>query len=88
MFKPFANIDHFTPGIALARGLLIGAAAELLMSELGGIAGIFGMVQDFRANAAPDHRAGFLIGLIPGDEPLVGIWLEITPGHHGLAGFA
>ena len=36
--------DLFTPGVALAGGLLIGAAAALMVVLLGRVAGISGIV--------------------------------------------
>lgn len=84
MFTPFTHISHFTPGIALVGGLLIGAAAVLLMAGLGRIAGISGMVHGlFSGEPGRGWRASFLIGLIAGAALYVGIWPDDIPVRQG-----
>ena len=60
------DFAHFTPGTALAGGLLIGLAAAVLVLSLGRIAGISGIVggllQRPRGDAA--WRVAFLAGLL------------------------
>ena len=57
---------HFTPGLSLAGGVLIGLAAAWLVAFNGRIAGISGIVGGlFPAGAAErDWRAAFVAGLI------------------------
>jgi len=57
---------HFTPGLSLAGGVLIGLAAAWLVAFNGRIAGISGIVGGlFTASAAErDWRAAFVAGLI------------------------
>ncbi|MET3551288.1 YeeE/YedE family protein [Burkholderia sp. 567] len=57
---------HFTPGLSLAGGVLIGLAAAWLVAFNGRIAGISGIVGGlFTAGAAErDWRAAFVAGLI------------------------
>lgn len=73
----------FTPGAAIAGGLLIGVAILVLFHTLGRIAGVSGMITAaFRAGTLTGERAwrlAFLIGLLVGpllaialmDEPLI-----------------
>ncbi len=61
-------MTEFTPGSALAGGLLIGASASLLLILNGRIAGISGIVaglfqRDFREVA---WRAAFVVGVVLG----------------------
>ncbi len=62
------NIDwpHFTPATALAGGLLIGAAASLLVLARGRIAGISGIVAGLLHPQAGDvsWRIAFVAGLL------------------------
>jgi len=68
-----ASIDwsHFTPWSALAGGVLIGAAAALLVLLNGRVAGISGIVGGLFAPRAGDiaWRAAFIVGLLA--APLV-----------------
>lgn len=84
MVTPLTHITNFTPGIALAGGLLIGAGAVLLMAGLGRIAGISGMVHGlFSAESGRGWRASFLIGLIAGAAIYVAIWPSDIPVRQG-----
>ena len=62
--------DLFTPGASLAGGLLIGAAAALMVVLLGRIMGISGIVggllqaSSWRSPAQWGWRAAFLVGLL------------------------
>ena len=62
--------DLFTPGASLAGGLLIGAAAALMVLLLGRITGISGMVGSllqggtWRRFAQWGWRAAFVLGLL------------------------
>lgn len=60
------DLVHFTPGLSFAGGLLIGAAAALLVFFDGRIAGISGIVGGLLAGGRSDAgwRAAFLVGLI------------------------
>ncbi|AJX35820.1 YeeE/YedE family protein [Burkholderia oklahomensis] len=60
------DLVHFTPGLSLAGGLMIGAAAALLVFFDGRIAGISGIVGGLLARRRSDAgwRAAFLSGLI------------------------
>lgn len=62
------NLDwnHFTPGPALAGGLLIGLAAGMLVLFAGRIAGISGIVGGLLSSMAGDRawRLAFLGGLL------------------------
>lgn len=70
-------IVNFTPGIALAGGLLIGLAAVLFMATLGRIAGISGIFHSLFTNAqGRSWRLAFLIGLIAG----AGLYVLLRPG--------
>ncbi|XRG84746.1 YeeE/YedE family protein [Salinisphaera sp. SPP-AMP-43] len=80
---PLTHITDFTPGIALGGGLLIGAAAALLMAGLGRIAGISGIVHGlFAGIAGSGWRASFLVGLIAGAALYVAIWPGDIPVRH------
>ncbi len=61
-------MEHFTPGSALAGGLLIGAAASLLLWLNGRIAGISGIANGLLAWSRGDvaWRLVFLGGLVAG----------------------
>lgn len=77
-------ITHFTPIAALAGGLLIGAAAVLLMVGLGRIAGISGMLHGLVAgNGERSWRASFLLGLIAGAGVYVPLWPGDLPARQG-----
>ncbi len=58
--------QHFTPWSSLAGGILIGAAAALLVLANGRVAGISGILSGFVAGRRPDlgWRAAFIIGLL------------------------
>lgn len=58
--------SHFTPGPALAGGLLIGLAAAVLLHFAGRIAGISGIVGGLLRPVAGDRawRLAFLAGLV------------------------
>lgn len=57
--------ESFTPGSALAGGLMIGAAAALLMATLGRIAGISGILGALVPPAAGSAwRVAFIGGLV------------------------
>lgn len=60
------DLVHFTPGLSFAGGLLIGAAAALLVFFDGRIAGVSGIVGGLLAGGRSDAgwRAAFLVGLI------------------------
>ncbi len=76
-------ITDFTPGIAFGGGILIGAAALLLMTGIGRIAGISGMLHGLvsdRTNRS--WRATFLIGLIAGAAIYVLTWPGDIPARH------
>lgn len=61
-------MTHFTPYTALGGGLLIGAAAVLLLYLNGRIAGISGIVNGALVHQAGDTawRVAFVVGLIGG----------------------
>ncbi|MFB4340679.1 YeeE/YedE family protein [Pantoea sp. CS_6] len=60
------DLDHFTPIQSLAGGLLIGAAAGLLVLFCGRIAGISGILGGLlkRQSAAKPWRFAFIAGLV------------------------
>jgi len=60
------DFAHFTPGAALAGGLIIGLAAAVLVLGNGRIAGISGIVGGLlqRPLGDADWRVAFLVGLI------------------------
>ena len=62
------NVDwqHFTPWSSLAGGILIGAAAALLVLANGRVAGISGILSGLVASRRPDFgwRAAFIAGLL------------------------
>ncbi|MBY0557100.1 MAG: YeeE/YedE family protein [Burkholderiaceae bacterium] len=60
------DLDHFTPGLSLAGGLLIGAAASVLLLFNGRIAGISGILGGLLSWPRDDRhwRLAFLAGLI------------------------
>jgi len=78
----------FTPGDALAGGLLIGLAACVLLGLAGRVAGISGIVGRWPFAAAGDRawRAAFVLGLLLGAG-----WMQALgvgaggPLRHGLA---
>jgi uncharacterized membrane protein YedE/YeeE len=59
-------MENFTPGSALAGGVVIGVSAVLLMALLGRIAGISGILRGLIGPAAGEAgwRAAFLVGLV------------------------
>jgi uncharacterized membrane protein YedE/YeeE len=61
-------MENFTPGSALAGGIVIGLSAVLLMALLGRIAGISGIVRGMIGPAAGEAgwRTAFLAGLVAG----------------------
>ena len=61
-------MENFTPGSALAGGVVIGLSAVLLMALLGRIAGISGILAGVLKPAAGEAgwRLAFLIGLAAG----------------------
>jgi uncharacterized membrane protein YedE/YeeE len=61
-------MENFTPGSALAGGVVIGLSAVLLMALLGRIAGISGIVRGLIGPAAGEAgwRTAFLLGLVLG----------------------
>ncbi|ARF48513.1 YeeE/YedE family protein [Pantoea stewartii] len=65
------DLDHFTPIQSLAGGLLIGAAAGLLVLFCGRIAGISGILGGLlkRQSADKPWRFAFIAGLV--SSPLV-----------------
>ena len=73
--------DLFTPGAALAGGLLIGAAAALMVVLLGRIAGISGIVGQllqagtWRSTPQSGWRLAFVVGLLA--APL--LWQGFAP---------
>lgn len=60
------DLAHFTPGLSLAGGLLIGAAAATLVSFNGRIAGISGILGGLLGSTQKDAawRVAFLAGLV------------------------
>lgn len=58
--------QHFTPWSSLAGGILIGAAAALLVLANGRVAGISGILSGLVASRRPDigWRAAFIAGLL------------------------
>ncbi|MES1936030.1 hypothetical protein C27AD_06755 [Salinisphaera hydrothermalis C27AD] len=77
-------ITDFTPAVALGGGLLIGAAAVLLMAGIGRIAGISGMLHGLVSDGGNrGWRASFLIGLVAGAALYVLIWPGDIPARHG-----
>ena len=86
------NIDwpHFTPATALAGGLLIGAAASLLVLARGRIAGISGIVAGLLHPQAGDvsWRIAFVAGLLaaPWLLPVAAPQIEAGPLHLIAAG--
>lgn len=80
----FTPIVDFTPETALAGGLLIGAAAVVLLAGIGRIAGISGMLHGlFAGEPGRGWRASFLIGLLAGAGLYVLIWPDAMPVRHG-----
>ena len=75
------NLDWaaFTPAQATAGGLLIGAAAVLLMAGAGRIAGISGILGGLLRPVKGDllWRIAFLLGLMA--APLVFVWFRPLP---------
>lgn len=74
---PFTEIVNFTPGSALAGGLLIGGGAVLLLAGIGRIAGISGILHSlFTVQSGHGWRASFLLGLLGG----AGVYVLLWPG--------
>lgn len=75
--------DLFTPGAALAGGVLIGAAAALMVVLLGRIAGISGIVggllqaATWRNRSQWGWRLAFVVGLLA--APFVWQWFAPLP---------
>jgi len=61
-------MTHFTPGPALAGGVLLGVASTLLYASLGRICGVSGIVGGLPAARSGDRawRLAFLGGLLSG----------------------
>jgi uncharacterized membrane protein YedE/YeeE len=70
------TIVHFTPGPALAGGLLIGLAATLVLFLNGKIAGVSGIVARIVKPISGDTawRATFLVGMIAGGAITFAVW--------------
>lgn len=70
-------MENFTPLSALAGGLLIGAAAVLLLWLNGRIAGVAGIFNGALAARAGDTawRVAFIVGLLAGGAA----WWHLTP---------
>lgn len=74
-------LEQFTPVPAAFGGLLIGAAAALLIVANGRVAGISGILGGL-AGARPDDRAwrlAFLLGLLA--APLLSVLAGLPPGN-------
>lgn len=71
-------MEHFTPASALAGGLLIGAAASLLLWLNGRIAGVSGVLGGLWVWRPSDRnwRLLFLAGLVLG----AWVWNALAPG--------
>lgn len=91
------NVDwgSFTPGTALAGGLLIGLAAVLLVLAIGRIAGISGIVAGLvrHDDERETHwRLAFVLGLVAAPllctlvAPMPAITIEASPVELGVAG--
>ncbi|MDA3919726.1 MAG: YeeE/YedE thiosulfate transporter family protein [Salinisphaera sp.] len=75
MSFPLTNIVNFTPGSALAGGLLIGAGAVVLLAGIGRIAGISGILHGLLTDEpGRGWRLSFLLGLLGGAFLYVLIW--------------
>lgn len=71
----FTSVVNFTPTTALLGGLLIGAAAVVLLAGIGRIAGISGALHGlFSAEPGSGWRMFFLLGLIGGAGVYVLMW--------------
>ncbi|WP_034292672.1 YeeE/YedE family protein [Herbaspirillum sp. RV1423] len=72
------DFDHFTPGLSLAGGLMIGGAAAGLILFNGRIAGISGILGGLLKMPRKDTawRAAFLIGLLA--APLIAAWSGVA----------
>ncbi|OLL29267.1 YeeE/YedE [Burkholderia sp. SRS-W-2-2016] len=68
------DLTHFTPGLSLTGGLLIGLAAAVLLLFAGRIAGISGIVGGLLSwpRRDVDWRLAFLIGLLA--APVLAAW--------------
>lgn len=76
-------MSAFTPGSALAGGILIGLSAALLLLVSGKIAGISGILGSLMTPVAGDvaWRVAFVAGLVGGGLGLVAFapeWFEVT----------
>jgi uncharacterized membrane protein YedE/YeeE len=91
------NIDFaaFTPGSALAGGLIIGSSAALLVLGNGRIAGISGIVGNLLTGRFSDSgwRLAFVVGLLAAPwlfrltAPLPAIQIDAPPATLAVAGF-
>jgi uncharacterized membrane protein YedE/YeeE len=72
-------MTHFTPGLALAGGAMIGAAAGMLWLGIGRIAGISGIVGNAATSRQDenDWRWVFLLGLLT--PPVLALLLHVAP---------
>lgn len=77
------NIDslHFTPGMSLLGGLIIGSASALFILANGRIAGISGILGGLLRPKADDvvWRVAFLLGLIVAPAVLAFFVAPLTP---------
>ncbi|MFT4067488.1 YeeE/YedE family protein [Paraburkholderia sp.] len=68
------DVNHFTPGLSLAGGLVIGLAAAVLVLFNGRIAGISGILGGLLGGARDvGWRVAFLLGLV--GAPVLAAWL-------------
>ncbi len=70
----------FTPGYALAGGLMIGLSAALLWLSIGRIAGISGIIGNMFTPIERNWRIAFLAGLMA--TPLAARLIGIAPAIH------
>ena len=84
------DFDHFTPLMSLVGGIMIGAAALILMACSGrvmGISGILsGLTQKHQNTSEIPWRLAFVIGTILGPflvMMVTGQGIEIRPSAHG-----
>jgi hypothetical protein len=71
-------MENFTPYSALAGGVLIGAAAALLMLTLGRIAGVSGVAAGVLTARGSERgwRAAFVLGVVAG----AALYAALAPG--------
>lgn len=80
----FTSVVNFTPTTALLGGLLIGAAAVVLLAGIGRIAGISGALHGlFGAETGSGWRVFFLLGLVGGAGIYVLIWPDDISARSG-----